>query len=120
MPAADAHRVGTTTPCSSSMRRLCWSCRIDTSMPTGRPPWTSTQREHCPAPQPISSTSLPSTSPSAPQVVLADALGTPEEAGVAEELAVGGLVLVGVGVPVGAVGPQRLRLVDRAPLGAYT
>ncbi len=54
------------------------------------------------------------------QIVLADALGTPQEAVVAEELPVRGLVLVGVRVPVGTVGPQRLRLVDLAPLGAYT
>ena len=78
----------------------------------GRAPSASTG----PAPQPTSSTSRPATSPSTPGVVLGQALGTPHEAGVAEELAVGGLVLVGVAVPVGAVGPPRLGLVDRAAL----
>ena len=41
---------------------------------------------------------------------LGQALRTPDEPGVAEELAVGGLVLVGVGVPLAAVGAQGLRL----------
>ena len=54
------------------------------------------------------------------QGVLADALGTPEEPAVAQELAVGGLVLVGVGVPVGLVGAQGLRLTDRTPLGPHS
>ena len=89
-------------------------------MPTGRPPWTSTQREHWPGPaadlEHVPAVDLTERV----QIVLADALGTPQEPVVAEELPVGGLVLVGVGVPVGAVGPQRLRLVDLAPLGAYT
>ena len=40
------------------------------------------------------------------EVVLAHALGTPEETGVAEVLPVRRLVLVGVGVPVGTVGHQ--------------
>ena len=49
-------------------------------------------------------------------LVLGEPLGTPHEAGVAEEAPVGRLVLVGVPVPVGAVGPPRLGLVDRAAL----
>ena len=89
-------------------------------MPTGRPPWPSTQREHCPAPQPISSTSWPVDVAERAELVLAHALGTPQEPGVAEELAVRRLVLVGVGVPVGAVGPQRLGLVDGTPLGSHS
>ena len=36
----------------------------DRSSPTARPPWARTQREHCPAPDPTSSTSRPATSPS--------------------------------------------------------
>jgi hypothetical protein len=40
------------------------------------------------------------------------ALRTPHEPDVAEELTVRRLVLVGVPVPVGAVGPARLRLGD--------
>ena len=48
-------------------------------------------------------------------LVLGEALGSPDEADVAEELAVGGLVLVGVAVPVGPVGPPGLALVDRSP-----
>ena len=38
-----------------------------------------------------------------PQLVLGVALGAPDEARVAEERTVGGLVLVGVAVPVGPV-----------------
>ena len=76
-----------------------------------------TQREHCPAPEPTSSTSLPATSPEDPGVRLGEPLGPPHEAGVAEELAVGGLVLVGVAVPVGAVGAARLLLVGRPAMG---
>ena len=56
--------------------------------------------------------------PERTHVVLADPLGAPEEARVTEELAVRGLVLVGVGVPVGTVGQQRLGLVDGTSLGA--
>src|SRR4029079_10503821 len=41
--------AGTATPVSSSMRRECWSWRNDRSMPTPRPPWPHTQREHWPA-----------------------------------------------------------------------
>ena len=44
-----------------------------------------------------------------PELVLGVALGTPDEAGVAEEGAVGGLVLVGVAVPVRAVGRRDSR-----------
>ena len=43
------------------------------------------------------------------EVVLAVALGSPDEAGIAEEGAVGGLVLVGVAVPVGTVGGRDSR-----------
>ena len=49
--------------------------------------------------------------------VLALALGAPEKAVVTEELAVRGLVLVGVTVPVGAVGVERVLLVDRPAFG---
>ena len=81
-----------------------------------RPPCTRTQREHWPAPEPTSSTSLPRDVAEDPGLVLGQPLGTPHEAGVAEEAAVGRLVLVGVPVPVGAVGPPRLR--PRRPRGA--
>ena len=50
--------------------------------------------------------------------VLGEALGAPHEPGVAEELAMGGLVLVGVAVPVGAVRPAGLRLADGPALDA--
>ena len=53
------------------------------------------------------------------EVVLGLALGPPHEADVAEEVAVRGLVLVGVAVPVGAVGRARLVLVDRAALDPH-
>ena len=90
------------------------------SSPTARPPCARTQREHWPAPQPTSSTSRPATSPSTPaRRPRSSALGAPHEAGVAEELAVGGLVLVGVAVPVAAVGPPGLGLVDGTALDAH-
>ena len=54
-----------------------------------------------------------------PRVRLVHALGAPDEADVAEELAVGGLVLVGVGVPVAAVGPLGVRLRDRTTGGLH-
>ena len=41
------------------------------------------------------------------------------EAGVAEELAMGGLVLVGVPVPLAAVGPVGLHLVHGPTLGSH-
>ena len=110
---------GTTTPVASSIRRECWSWRIERSSPTGRPPWAPTQREHCPAPEPTSSTSLPGDVAEHAELGLGVALGAPHEADVAEELAVRRLVLVGVAVPVGAVGPPRLGLGDRAPIDAY-
>ena len=47
-----------------------------------------------------------------PGLGLGQPFGTPHEAGVAQELAVRGLVLVGVAVPVGPVRPARLGLVD--------
>jgi hypothetical protein len=50
-------------------------------------------------------------------VVLPDTLGAPQEAAVAQEVAVRGLVLVGVRVPVGPVGAKRLGLVGRPTLG---
>ena len=53
------------------------------------------------------------------EVVLAVALGTPHEAGVTEEGAVRGLVLVGVAVPVRSVGVPRLALGDGAPLDPH-
>jgi hypothetical protein len=49
---------------------------------------------------------------------LADPFGPPEEALVTEELAVGGLVLVRVAVPVRAVGGQGVLLVDGSALSA--
>jgi hypothetical protein len=52
------------------------------------------------------------------QVVLAHPLRAPEEARVAEELAVRGLVLVGVAVPVRAVRRQGVVLIDGPALGA--
>ena len=51
-----------------------------------------------------------------PEVLLRLPLGSPHEARVAEELAVRGLVLVGVPVPVGTVRAPGLGLVDRAAL----
>ena len=53
------------------------------------------------------------------QVGLGVALGTPHEPDVAQELAVRGLVLVRVPIPVGTVGPSRLGLGDRAAIDAY-
>ena len=111
--------AGTATPVSSSMRRECWSWRSDRSTPTPRPPWPRTQREHWPAPEPTSSTSLPLTSPRIARLVLGQPLRSPQEAGVAEVAAVGGLVLVGVPVPVGTVGRARLPLVDGPALDAH-
>ena len=52
------------------------------------------------------------------ELVLGVALGAPHEARVAEERAVRGLVLVGVAVPVGAVGAPGLLLGDGTPLDA--
>jgi len=46
-------------------------------------------------------------------VVLRQTFRAPHEAGVAEEVAVRGLVLVGVTVPVGTIGPTRLLLAHR-------
>ena len=112
MPSTD----GTARPVSSSSRRECWSCRAERSSPTDRPPCTRTHREHWPAPEPTSSTSLPVDVTEHPGLVLGESLGPPDEAGVAEEAAVRRLVLVGVAVPVGPVGPPRLGLVDRAAL----
>ena len=112
MPRTD----GTGTPVSSSRRSECWSWRWERSRPKPRPPWVRTQREHWPAPLPTSSTSSPVTSPRTCELVLGVALGAPHEARVTEEGAVGGLVLVGVAVPVGAVGAARLPLGDGAPL----
>ena len=81
--------------------------------------WLRTQREHWPAPEPTSSTSLAAHVAEHPGLVLGQPLRAPHEAVVAEEGAVGGLVLVGVAVPVGAVGAARLRLVDRAALDPH-
>ena len=54
-----------------------------------------------------------------PQVGLGVPLRTPHEPDVAEELAVRRLVLVGVAVPVGTVGPARLGLGDGTAFDAY-
>ena len=53
------------------------------------------------------------------RLVLGQPLGTPHEAGIAQELAVGRLVLVGVPVPVRTVRPPGLGLVDRTALDAH-
>ena len=106
---------GPRTPVSSSMRRACCSWRSARSRPTAVAPRAVSQRAHWAAPQPTSRTSLPATSPSTPGVGLVDALGAPDEADVAQERAVRGLVLVGVGVPVPAVGP--LASPPRRPYG---
>ena len=53
------------------------------------------------------------------RVGLVHALGAPDEADVAEELPVGGLVLVGVGVPVAAVGALRVGLRDGTTSGLH-
>ena len=108
---------GPTTPESGSMRRECWSWRWERSSPTGRPPRErppsgSTGRPRC---RPRARRG-PATSPSTPADVLGQPLRPPHEPDVTEERAVGGLVLVGVPVPVGSVGPPRLRLVDRPSL----
>ena len=108
-----AHRVGrrprAPRRCGGCAGAGAWRRRARPAGRRGR----STQREHCPAPQPISSTSLPVDVTERPQRRSSRTpLGAPQEAGVAEELAVRGLVLVGVGVPVGTVGQQRLGLVD--------
>ena len=60
---AFAHTVATATPVSASIRAACCSWRCERSSPTGRAPWVTSHRAHCAAPQPISSTSRPATSP---------------------------------------------------------
>ena len=110
---------GTATPVSSSRRSECCSWRWDRSSPKPRPPCVRTQREHWPAPLPTSSTSRPRHVTEDRQLVLGVALGAPHEAGVAEERAVRGLVLVGVAVPVGPVGLPRLLLGDGAALDPH-
>ena len=53
------HQRQRAAPRSSSIRRACWSCRWDRSSATGRAPCAASQREHCAAPAPISSTPAP-------------------------------------------------------------
>ena len=84
-----------------------------------RPPWVRTQREHWPAPLPDLEDVEAGDVAEDREVVLAVALGAPHEAGVAEEGAVGGLVLVGVAVPVGTVGVARLTLGDGPSLDPH-
>ena len=50
------------------------------------------------------------------RLVLGEPLGAPDEPGVAEEGAMGGLVLVRIAVPVRPVGPPGLGLADRSTL----
>ena len=89
------------------------------SRPTGRPPWAPHPARALPgAGADLEHVAAGDVAEDA-QVGLGVPLGAPHEADVAEELAVRGLVLVGVAVPVRAVGPPRLGLVDRAPLDAY-
>ena len=51
--------------------------------------------------------------------LLGQPLRPPHEPRIAQEGAVGRLVLVGVPVPVGSIRPPRLRLVDRPPFHAH-
>ena len=61
----------------------------------------------------------PATSPRTPALSSLSPSGPHTKPDVAEELAVRGLVLVGVAVPVRPVGPPGLGLVDRAALDAH-
>ena len=62
------------------------------SSATAWAPWSASQREHCAAPAPISSTRCPDDLPEQPGVGLAQPLRAPDEVRVAEELPVLGLV----------------------------
>ena len=73
-----------------------------------RAPWVTSQRAAAAAPQPTSRTRPPGDVAEQPRVGLAQALRAPDEVHVAEEVAVLGLVVVGVGVPPAAGWPGGL------------
>ena len=105
--------TGTEQPVSASMRRECCSCRNARSRPDrGRAAGGEPARALGGAAADLEDV-LAGDVAEHRDVALVDALGPPDEPDVAQERAVRGLVLVGVGVPVAAVGPPALGLGDR-------
>ncbi len=111
---ASACTSGTATPGRPRRRRACRSIPADRSKATGCAPWPTSQREHIAAPHPTSSTPRPATSTEQCASASRRFSGHQTKSAVAEELAVLGLVRVGVGVPPAAVGAHRRHGVGRA------
>src|ERR671924_1030649 len=61
--SADEWTSGNSTPAAAIRARACSNCRAELSSPTGRAPRWASKIDHCAAPHPSSSTSLPDTSP---------------------------------------------------------
>ena len=118
MPADAGRRLRAVTDPRrlASIRAAVRSIPIDRSLATTRTSWwRASQREHCAAPAPISSTVMPVAHLEQVELGLGPALRPPDELAVAEEGAVLGVVVVGLAVPPGPVGRPGLVAVDRPP-----
>ena len=101
--------------CARRPSAACRSMPADRSKATGRAPWVAQPAGAGRRAAPTSSTRRPRHVAEQPGVGLAQALRAPDEVHVAEERAVFGLVVVGVGVPPAAVGPPGLGVAHPAP-----